>query len=67
MGPPKLPTQIALPLSVTLAQSMAELIMSPSFRSLHVSQSEATLRGSIETDHHQDLIFMGLVPTAFTK
>jgi hypothetical protein len=31
--------------------------MSPSFRSLHVSQSEATLRGPTETDHRQDLIF----------
>jgi hypothetical protein len=34
--------------------------MSPSFRSLHVSQSEATLRGSTETDHRQDLIIHGI-------
>jgi hypothetical protein len=36
--------------------------MSPSFRSVYVSQSEATLRGSTETDHRQDLIIHGAAP-----
>jgi hypothetical protein len=36
--------------------------MSLSFRSLYVSPSEATLRDSIESDHHQDLIVYGITP-----
>jgi hypothetical protein len=34
--------------------------MSPSFRSLHISQSKATLRGRTESDHSQDFIVLGI-------
>jgi hypothetical protein len=44
----------------TPAQSMTESGMSPSLRSLHVSQSEATLRGSTETDHRHYLNIHGI-------
>jgi hypothetical protein len=39
---------------------MTESTTSILFRSLHVAWSEATLRGSTETDHRQDLIINGI-------
>jgi hypothetical protein len=60
IGPPESPSQISLPPPRTPAQSMTEFTMSPSFKSLHVSQAEAALEGSTEINHRQDLIIDGI-------
>jgi hypothetical protein len=61
IGPPESPSQISLLSPGAPAQSMTESTVTPSFRSFHISQSEA-LRVSTDTDHRQDIIIHGIAP-----